>query len=96
MMPGNIKLIEPVANLYADYQQNKLTKGQYDTKRKALLACFKQDVVSRSIGWGTALVLAVGSAGASYGGGKFANSAYTAWGHPVDFVTGRGLGQVCR
>lgn len=194
MSPGNRSLIEAVADLYADYQQNKLTKGQYDARRKALLTRFKQNIgpierllfgnrtthqairiakaggipatahiakhaqriktlatvgkmggfvltgvgvtaacmqiahtqdkkkkneilvetvastivggatgvavgiflLSNPVGWGTALVLAVGSAVVSYGAGNRAVWAYNALGSPVDFVNGTGLNSVCR
>ena len=43
-------------------------------------------LVSNPIGWGTALVLATGTAAASYASGKFARSAYTSRGSKVDFV----------
>lgn len=53
-------------------------------------------LVSNPIGWGTAIVLAVGTAGASYLSGKLATWAYTAWVSPIDFVNGTGVSQVCR
>ena len=53
-------------------------------------------LVSNPIGWGTALVLAVGSAVASYTGGQLSIQAYNAWGSSVDFVNGTGLSRVCR
>lgn len=194
MSPGNRSLIEEVADLYADYQKKKITKGQYDARRKLRLDQFKQNVgsierllfgnrttpqavriaraggipvtahiakhaqrikalatvgkvggfvltgvgvtaacvqiahtedknkkneifvdtvvstaagivgglvvniflVSSPVGWGTALILAVGSAGVSTIFGKGAAAVYTAWGTPVDFVNGLGLSRVCR
>ena len=194
MSPSNRNLIEKVADLYADYTKNKITKGQYDAQRQLLLNQFKHNVgpiehllfgnhtthqairiakaggipatariaqhagrlkmlatvskvggvvltgvgvtaacmqiahtqdktkkneivvetlvsttigtvggllvglylVSNPIGWGTALILAVGSAAvSSYAGTRFA-TAYTAWGTPFDLVSGNGVGMVCR
>lgn len=40
----NVGLVQQVADLYAKYQKNKLTKGQYDTQRKVLLNQFKQNI----------------------------------------------------
>ena len=194
MSPGNVSLVQQVADLYAKYQKNKLTKGQYDAQRKVLLNQFRQNVgpverllfgnqtthqairiakaggipatahiaqhaqrlktiasvgrvggfvltglgmtaacmeiahtqdknkkneifvetvgstivggaaglavgvflASNPVGWGTALVLAVGSPVASYLAGKLSAWTYTAWGSPVDFVNGTGLNQICR
>jgi len=53
-------------------------------------------LVSNPVGWGTALVLAAGSAAASYGAGKAARYAYDTAGNKVDFVTGLGVDKVCR
>ena len=53
-------------------------------------------LISNPIGWGTALVLATGTAAASYGLGKLAQSAYTSSGTKVDFVSGLGVDSVCR
>lgn len=194
MSPGNRNLIEEVADLYADYKKNKITKAQYDARRKIRLDQFKQNVgpverllfgdrtthqavriaraggipvtahiakhaqriktlatvgkaggfvltgvgvtaacmqiahtedknkkneifvdtvvstfiggaggwvvglylASNPIGWGTALVLAVSSAGASFVLGKGSAMAYTALGTPLDLVSGLGLNRVCR
>jgi len=46
-------------------------------------------LISNPIGWGTAIVLAVGSVAASYGLGKLARIAYDTHGE-IDFVTGMG------
>ncbi len=53
-------------------------------------------LVSNPIGWGAALVLAAGSAAASYGAGKTAQYFYTASGTKVDLVSGFGVDSVCR
>lgn len=53
-------------------------------------------LVSNPIGWGAALVLAVGSVAVSYGAGKTARYAYTASGTKVDLVSGTGVGSLCR
>lgn len=44
MSPGNIDLIKKISDLYAEYQKNKITKGEYDARRKAALDQFKQNV----------------------------------------------------
>lgn len=59
----------------------------------ALLGLF---LVSNPIGWGTALVLATGSAAISYGSGKFAKKLYDIYGNEVDFVEGTGVNKLCR
>lgn len=53
-------------------------------------------LVSNPVGWGTALVLAAGTAAASYGTGKLARGAYTMRGREVDFVSGLGIDSLCR
>lgn len=53
-------------------------------------------LVSNPVGWGTALVLAAGSAAVSYGAGRFFRGAYTIHGNEVDFVSGMGVDSVCR
>ena len=53
-------------------------------------------VVSNPIGWGTAIVLAAGSAAAAYGAGKLAGWAYDTQGREVDLVSGLGVDRVCR
>ena len=53
-------------------------------------------LVSNPIGWGAAIVLAVGSAVASYKAGRYAASAYSVWEDPVDFVTAMGVSKICR
>lgn len=53
-------------------------------------------VVSNPIRWGTAIVLAAGSAAAAYGAGKLAGWAYDTRGREVDLVSGLGVDRVCR
>lgn len=53
-------------------------------------------LVSNPVGWGTALVLAAGSAAVSYSSGRLARRAYTSYGKEVDFVSGVGVDSVCR
>lgn len=53
-------------------------------------------LVSNPVGWGTALVLAAGSAAISYGSGRLARKAYNTFGQEVDFVSGTGVDTVCR
>jgi hypothetical protein len=53
-------------------------------------------LISNPIGWGTALVLAVGTVAASYGTGKVIRNAYSTSGNKIDFVTGTGVGSICR
>ncbi len=52
-------------------------------------------LISSPIGWGTALVLAVGSTAVGYGAGKFARYAYDRYGRRLDFVSGTGVEQLC-
>lgn len=53
-------------------------------------------LISNPVGWGTALVLAAGSAAISYSSGRLARRAYTTFGKEVDFVSGAGVDSVCR
>lgn len=53
-------------------------------------------LVSNPVGWGTALVLAAGSAALSYGVGKAVRKVYTAHGTEADLVSGLGVDSVCR
>ncbi len=53
-------------------------------------------LVSNPIGWGTALVLAVGGAAVGYGAGKIARYSYDRYGRKVDFVSGTGVEQICQ
>ena len=53
-------------------------------------------LISNPVGWGTALVLAAGSAAVSYSSGRLARRAYTTFGKEVDFVSGAGVDSICR
>ena len=53
-------------------------------------------LISNPIGWGTAVVLAVGSTATGYASGKVFRSTYTWTGSRVDFVEGLGVDQLCR
>jgi len=53
-------------------------------------------LISNPIGWGTALLLAVGSTAVSYSAGKLGRYAYTTSGTKVDLVSGTGVGSICR
>jgi len=53
-------------------------------------------LVSNPIGWGTAIVLAVGSTAVSYGAGKLFRYGYDKSGMQVDFVTGTGVSRMCQ
>jgi len=53
-------------------------------------------LVSNPVGWGTALVLAAGTAAVIYIAGEFAQSVYTTKGSKVDLVTGLGVNSICR
>jgi len=53
-------------------------------------------LVSNPVGWGTAIVLAVGSAAVSYGAGKVASYSYDKSGSQIDFVSGSGIGAICK
>jgi len=194
MSPGNISLLKEVGDIYAEYKNGKITKGQYDYRRASVLNRFKRNVgpmekvlfgnntthqsiriarggglpatahiarhsgrlnnlakvskaggvvligvgltascmqiastasseekneifvetiastttglvaglaigvflVSNPIGWGTALVLATGSAAVSYGMGKAARVSYDRFGNKVDLVSGTGVGKICQ
>ncbi|NOX76358.1 MAG: glycine zipper family protein, partial [Gammaproteobacteria bacterium] len=52
-------------------------------------------LISNPIGWGTALVLAVGTTATSYLSGKLARGAYDAVGE-IDFVAGTGVDRICK
>ena len=52
-------------------------------------------LVSNPIGWGTAIVLAVGSVATSYGLGQLARNNYDAFGE-VNFVSGIGVDRICQ
>ncbi len=194
LSPGNTALINKVSDLYAEFKSGKLTKGQYDYKRKIVLEQLKKNVgplekllfgnkttfesiriargggmpatahidknfvrlskvaqfgkyggivltgvgvtascmqiaetqdqhekneilvetvastvvgtgtgvlvgaflVSNPIGWGTALVLAVGATALSYAAGKAAKYGYDTFGNRVDLVSGTGVGRICK
>jgi len=53
-------------------------------------------LVSNPVGWGTALVLAAGTAAVSYGLGKGVQNAYTTFGNKVDLVSGTGVNSICQ
>ena len=53
-------------------------------------------LVSNPVGWGTALILAAGTAAVSYASGVGVREAYTAVGHKVDLVSGLGVDSICR
>lgn len=53
-------------------------------------------LVSNPIGWGAAIVLAVGSSALSYGSGKIARYSYDKSGTRIDFVSGSGVGNICQ
>ena len=59
-------------------------------------AVFGLFLVSNPIGWGTALVLAAGSAALSYGSGKLARYTYDTVSSQIDFVSGSGIGRICK
>ena len=52
-------------------------------------------LVSNPIGWGTAIVLAMGSTALSYGAGKGVRFLYDTHGE-IDFVTGTGVDRICK
>ncbi|SDU32507.1 LysM peptidoglycan-binding domain-containing protein [Halopseudomonas salegens] len=53
-------------------------------------------LASNPVGWGTALIIAAGSAAVSFGGGRIAGTVYTLSGTEVDLVSGAGVDAVCR
>ena len=53
-------------------------------------------LVSNPIGWGTAIVLAVGSVATSYAAGKFTRYVYTQTGAKIDLVSGLGIDGICK
>jgi len=44
MSPANISLLKEVGDLYAEYKNGKITKGQYDYRRASVLNRFKSNV----------------------------------------------------
>lgn len=44
MSPGNIRLLTEVGNLYAEYKNGTITKGQYDYRRALTLNSLKQNI----------------------------------------------------
>jgi len=53
-------------------------------------------LISNPIGWGAAIVLAVGSTATSYGLGKFTRFVYTQSGTKIDLVSGAGVNRLCQ
>ncbi len=54
-------------------------------------------LISNPIGWGTAIVLAIGSTAVSFGAGKgAAYLAYDVFGSQVDLVSGTGTDKICQ
>ncbi len=53
-------------------------------------------LISNPVGWGTAIVLAVGSTATSYGLGKLAHIAYDKSGTEIDLVKGAGVDRICK
>jgi len=53
-------------------------------------------LVSSPIGWGTAIVLAVGSTALSYGAGKGARYVYTKTGTQIDLASSAGVNRICQ
>jgi len=53
-------------------------------------------LVSNPVGWGTAIVLAAGTAALGYGTGKGLRIAYSFGGGRVDFVNGIGIDSICK
>ena len=52
-------------------------------------------LISNPIGWGTALVLAVGTTAVGYMSGKIARTVYSLNGEKIDFITGTGVDSIC-
>jgi len=53
-------------------------------------------LISNPIGWGTAIVLAVGSVAVSYGLGKSVRYLYGTHGKEIDLVEGTGIDRICQ
>jgi len=53
-------------------------------------------LVSNPIGWGAALVIAVGSTAISYGAGKLGRTMYDIYGNKIDIVSGMGVSKICK
>ena len=53
-------------------------------------------LISNPIGWGTAIVLAIGSTSGSFAPGKFSRFVYTKSGSEIDLVSGAGINGVCK
>ena len=58
----------------------------------ALIGAF---LVSNPVGWGTVIVLAVGSTAASYASGKMVGNAYSKFFGEIDLVGGLGVSNIC-
>ena len=52
--------------------------------------------ISNPIGWGAALVIAVGSTAISYGAGKLGRTMYDIYGNKIDIVSGMGVSKICK
>ena len=52
-------------------------------------------LITNPVGWGTTIVLAVGTAAGSYATGKFSRKIYSTQGREIDFVTGLGVSELC-
>ncbi len=53
-------------------------------------------LVSNPVGWGTAIVLAIGTAATSYAMGKVGRYSYDKLASKVDFVSGLGIDNICK
>src|SRR5690625_6129057 len=51
LSPGNVRLIEQVSDLYADYKAGLITKGQYDYRRKQSLDRLRQNIGHLTVGY---------------------------------------------
>lgn len=53
-------------------------------------------LISNPVAWGTAIVLATGTAAFSYATGKLFRYSYDTMGLKIDFVSGLGIDGVCK
>ncbi|MFL0797798.1 MAG: hypothetical protein K6L73_09970 [Cellvibrionaceae bacterium] len=87
-----------IADAWSKQEKNKIFVGTVASTTVGLAsgAVIGLFLISNPVGWGTALVLAAGSAAVSYASGKGARKAYTLSGSQVDLVTGSGVASVCK
>jgi hypothetical protein len=87
-----------IANTTDQHEKNEIFVETVGSTATGIVGGFAVTLflISNPVGWGTALVLALGTAAASYGAGKTALWGYDTFGKKVDFVQGTGVNRICR